>query len=159
MATFCRRYLQMYCILFNESFWISNNAFKMFSTKLSKHVPLRLIYNTSALVRIMALCPRCCIACRMVWYPNLFLAQHDDVMKWKHFPRYWPFVRGIHRSPVNSPHKGHWRGALMFSLICVWINGWVNNRETGDLRRHRAHYDVIVMKCAQWCSSVQQVFI
>ena len=31
---------------------------------------------------------------------------HDDVIKWKHFPRYWPFVRGIHRSPVNSPHKG-----------------------------------------------------
>ena len=51
---------------------------------------------------------------------------HDDVIKWKHFPRYWPFVRGIHRSPVNSPHKGQWREALMFSLICVWINGWVN---------------------------------
>ena len=50
---------------------------------------------------------------------------HDDVIKWKHFPHYWPFVRGIHRSPVNSPHKGQWRGALMFSLICVWINGWV----------------------------------
>ena len=71
---------------------------------------------------------------------------HDDIIKWKHFPRYWPFVRGIHRSPVNSPHKGQWRGALMFSLICIWINGWVNNREAGDLRRHRAHYDVIVMK-------------
>ena len=47
--------------------------------------------------------------------------------------------------PVNSPHKGQWRRALMLSLICVWINGWVNNREAGDLRRHRAHYDVIVM--------------
>ena len=70
---------------------------------------------------------------------------HDDVIKWKHFPRYWPFVREIHRSPVNSPHKGHWRGALIFSLICVWINGWVNNSEAGDLRRHRAHFDVIVM--------------
>ena len=71
---------------------------------------------------------------------------HDDVIKWKHFPCYWPFVRGIHRSPVNSPHKGQWRGALMFSLICVWINGWVNNREAGDLRRYRGHYDVIVMR-------------
>ena len=48
-------------------------------------------------------------------------------------------------SPVNSPHKGQWRGALIFSLICAWINGWVNNREAGDLRRHRAHYDVTVM--------------
>ena len=70
---------------------------------------------------------------------------HADITKWKHFPRYWPFVRGIHRSPVCSPHKGQWRGALMFSLICAWINGWVNNREAGDLRRHRAHYDVTVM--------------
>ena len=77
------------------------------------------------------------------WHP--FAPSHDDVIKWKHFPRYWPFVRGIHRSSVNSPHKGQWRGALMFSLICVWINGWVNNRETCDLRRYRAHYDVIVM--------------
>ena len=69
----------------------------------------------------------------------------DDVIKWKHFPRYRPFVRGIHRSPVNSPHKDQWHGALMFSLICAWTNGWVNNRDTGDLTRHRAHYDVIVM--------------
>ena len=71
---------------------------------------------------------------------------HDDVIKWKHFPRYWPFARGIHRSPVNSPHKDQWRGALMFSLICVWINGWVNNSEAGDLRRYQAHYDVSVMR-------------
>ena len=71
--------------------------------------------------------------------------KHDDVIKWKHFPRYWPFMRGIHRSPVNSSHKGQWRGALMFSLICTRINGWVSNRETGDLRRHQAHCDVIVM--------------
>ena len=33
----------------------------------------------------------------------------------------------------------------MFSLICVWINDWVNNGEAGDLRRYRIHYDVIVM--------------
>ena len=70
---------------------------------------------------------------------------HDDVIKWKKIPRYWPFVRGIHRSTVNSPHKGQWRGALIFSLICTWKNGWVNNREAGDLRRHRVHYDVTVM--------------
>ena len=78
-----------------------------------------------------------------VWLIYIFI--HDDVIKWRRFPWYWPLVRGIHRSPVNSPHKGQWRGALVFSLICAWINGWVNNRETGDLRRHRAHYDVIVM--------------
>ena len=68
---------------------------------------------------------------------------------WRHQveknPRYWPFVRGIHRSPGNSPHKGQWREALMFSLICAWINGWVNNGAAGDLRCDRAHHDVTVM--------------
>ena len=63
---------------------------------------------------------------------------------------YWPFVYGIHRSPMNSPHKGHWRGALMFSFICAWINGWVNYGEASDLRRHRAHYDVTVMSTLKW---------
>ena len=72
--------------------------------------------------------------------------EHDDVIKWKHFPRYWPFVRGIHRSPVNSTHKDQWRGALMFTLICARINGWVNNRKAGDMSRYRTHYDVIVMQ-------------
>ena len=70
---------------------------------------------------------------------------HDDVIKWKHFPRYWPFVGGIHRPPVDSHHKGQWRGALMFSLICAWTNSWTNNRDAVDLRRHRADYDVIIM--------------
>ena len=83
-------------------------------------------------------------SCHFYRYPFGVL-HYDDVIKRKHFPRNWLFVRGIHRSPVNSPHKGQWRGALMFSLIFAWINGWVNNREAGDLRRYRAHWDVIVM--------------
>ena len=64
----------------------------------------------------------------------------------------WPFVLGIRRSPVNYPHKSQWCGALMFSFICAWMNGWVNNREAGCLRRHRAHYDVTVM-WADWKTS------
>ena len=69
------------------------------------------------------------------------LPMHDDVIKLKNFPRYWPFVRGIHRPPVTSPHKGQGCGALMFSFISAWIN----SREGGDLRRHCDHYDVTVM--------------
>ena len=80
----------------------------------------------------------------VTYYPYDNWTWHD-VIKWKHFSRYWSFVRGIYRSPVNTPQKGQWRGALMFSLICAWINGWANNREAGDLRRHRAHHDVTVM--------------
>ena len=48
------------------------------------------------------------------------LPNHDAVIKWKHFPCYWPFMRGIHQWPVDSPHKGQWCRTLMFSLICAW---------------------------------------
>ena len=89
---------------------------------------------------------------RAVKSATWFLLTHDDVIKWKHFPRNWPCVHaGNSPVPVKSPHKGQWRGALMFSLICFWINGWVNNREAGDLRRYLGHYDVIVMKSKIIC--------
>ena len=74
-----------------------------------------------------------------------YLRVHYDVIEWKHFPRYWSFVRGINRSPVISYHKGQWRRALMFSLTCAWLNGWVNSGEAGDLRHHCAHYDDTVV--------------
>ena len=54
-------------------------------------------------------------------------------------------VRGIHRSLVNSPHQGQWRGVLLFSSICAWTNNWINNQGVGDLRGHRAHHDVTAM--------------
>ena len=54
-------------------------------------------------------------------------------------------VTGIHRSPMNSPHKSQWRRALIFSLICAWTNGWANHGDAGDLRRNRAHYGITVM--------------
>ena len=81
------------------------------------------------------------IQCDLVFRESIKWS-HDDVVLWQHFPRYWPFVRRIHRSPVNSPHKGQWRGALTFSLMCGWTNGWVNTRDAGDMRHYRAFYDV-----------------
>ena len=56
-----------------------------------------------------------------------------------------PLCGEIHQSPVNSRQKGQWCGALMFSLICAWMNDWVNTREAGDKRRRRTDYDVTVM--------------
>ena len=55
---------------------------------------------------------------------------HDDVIKWKHYPRYWP-----HRWPVVSLYKGQGHGALAFSLNCIWKKktGWANNRDADDL--------------------------
>ena len=64
---------------------------------------------------------------------------HDDVIKLKHFQNYWPFVRGIHRLPANSHYKGQWRGALMFSLICVLNKqscGWWFKTPWRSLWRH-----------------------
>ena len=69
---------------------------------------------------------------------------------WRHqmetFSALLAICAGNSPGTVNSPHKGQWRGTLMFTLICARINGWVNNREAGDLRRYRTHYDVIVMR-------------
>ena len=78
----------------------------------------------------------------------IYQIQHAVMMtpsNGNNFARYWPFVREIYRSPVNSPHKGQWCGALMLSSICAWINGSVNNGEAGDLRRNHAHYNVTVI--------------
>ena len=87
----------------------------------------------------LSVCPSICLPDH--WHPI-----HDDIIKWKYFPCYWPFVQGIHRPPVNSLYKGQWRGAVMFSLICAWADGWVNNRNAGDLRCHHVHCDFTIMQ-------------
>ena len=95
-------------------------------------------------------------------FPTVWFVMADfEQPLWSHLLRLYPFSWWRHQmetfsallaicagnsaAPVNSPHKGQWRGALMFTLICVWINGCVNNREAGDLRRYCAHYGVTVM--------------
>ena len=80
--------------------------------------------------------------------PNLMQQVSWDMMTSSNgniFRAYWSFVRGIHRSPVNTPHEGQWRGALVFSFIYAWTKSSISKRDTGDLWHHRAHYDVIVM--------------
>ena len=67
------------------------------------------------------------------WYTYVIHISIMSSSNGNHFPRYWPFVRGIYSSQANSPCKGQWCGALMFSLICAWRNGWANKRDTGDL--------------------------
>ena len=80
---------------------------------------------------------------------RISILRAQDCLWWRHqletFSALLAISAGNSPVPVKSPHKGQWRGALMFSLICARINGWVNNREAGDLRLHRAHYDVTVM--------------
>ena len=102
-----------------------------------------LIWKSSA---TMNYC-RLMVICKITLSDTEDVSKHDDVIKCKHFPRYWPFVRGIHRSSIQ---KGQWRGALVFTLICVWINGSVSNHEAGDLRRYRAHYDITVMRTVKY---------
>ena len=80
-------------------------------------------------------CPESC----NIYQQNIVTSSNGN-----NFPRFWPFVRVIHRSPVDSSNKGKWRRALMFSLICACTNGWANTWDACDLKRHRAH-DVSVM--------------
>ena len=68
---------------------------------------------------------------------------HDDVIKWKPFSALMALCKG--NPLVESPHKGQWCKYLIYSLICAWTNGWANNQDASDLRRHHAHYDVTVM--------------
>ena len=95
------------------------------------------------------------------WREFSIIIVHDDVIKRKHFPRQWSFVRGIHQWPLNSPHNAQWRGALMFFLICAWIKGWVNNREAGDLIRHRTLFNIAMYlyflhaRLLSWLDAIQ----
>ena len=136
---FCKRYVST----FQQFDFLTSVLFVLTTKKLSK---LRFIdplwresFPRQSRRRVLGSCNR--------------LYAHGDVIKWKHFPRCWLFVQGNHRSPVNFPHKCQWRGALMFSVIIGRTNGCVNNRDAGDLRRHRAYYDVTVMYWRHFMSS------
>ena len=96
-------------------------------------------------------------ACLMLSIVIGLLSVQDDVIKWKHFPRHWPLVMGIHRSPVNSPHKGLWLGTLMLSLTWAWTSGWANHRDAGDLTHYRSHHDVTVMSCWLYLLSLSYI--
>ena len=110
-----------------------------------KNAPLDIPYDVDERERLSLWQP--CRRC-MRWRLSLrdgkrWYGCHSENAWWRHQMETFSALLAI--CAVNSPHKGQWRWALMFSLICAWINGWVNNREAGDLRRQRAHYDVIVM--------------
>ena len=89
------------------------------------------------------LCKVSAILLRSRFWIIVQMSWHDDVIKWKHFPHYWPFVRGI---------PGHrWIPHTKASDAELWcfdlrLNKWLSKQSGGwNLRRHHAHYDVIVM--------------
>ena len=97
-------------------------------TRLASYYPSRVITQARSCRLFVSRRLRTSIGYIMYFIvKGLWLYFHEGVIKWTHFLRYWTFVRGVHRSPVNFHHKGQWEGALMFSLICAQTNGWVNN--------------------------------
>ena len=103
-------------------------------------------------------------SCQLKWIENKIYFYKPQKQRnktwWRHqmetFPALLTLCEEIHRWPVDSPNKSHWHGALMFSLICAWTNGWANDWDAGDLRSHRAYYDVTVMysgKLPRWSFS------
>ena len=69
-------------------------------------------------------------------FNNRYMHQNNDVMICYNFPSYRPLLRGIHWSPMDSLHKGQWRGALIYSLMCPLRTGWTSIGVAGELRRH-----------------------
>ena len=114
--------ISCYRMLSDQSVHI-NETFKSYPCMTFHQKQEKVSENLIALCCNLMMGPNCSLKYRCTIFRfvrKIMVADiHDDVIKWKHFPRYWPFVRGIHRSPVNSSHKGQWCGALMFSLICV----------------------------------------
>ena len=78
---------------------------------------------------------------------------HDNIIKWKYFLHYWPFVRGNHWSPLSSPHKGQWCCTVMFSLICICLKKWMSKqskcRWLEMLSRSLWHHFNVVVLCSK----------
>ena len=87
----------------------------------------------------------------------LINATHDDVINWEHFPRYWPFVRGTHRSSVNSPQRPVTRSFDVFfdlskQLSIQWW-GWWFETLSRPLWRHRNEKYKLVFMISHHCGS------
>ena len=118
-----------------------------YKKKITKNFTFKLSYFAKSLVKCtipwakMSWYQRQCYACILSILWHMMTSSNGNI-----FCVTDPFVWGIYQWLVNSQHKSKWCGALMFSLICASINGWVNNRRHGDLRRQLAHYDVTIMR-------------
>ena len=128
-------YRYLYTLI--DIFWYIFST--IFFTRMTTHL---LLYFTRYVLQYIPMCQFYGLYCLHEMsrndYRQAYKMRMNDVIKWKKIPRYWPFVRGKHRSLVDSPHKDQWRGAFF-----VWVEQTIEM--PGDLRRHRTHYDVIVM--------------
>ena len=120
-----RWYVYTYFLCYTALSWICKYCSYKFGSQLFKHQGLITAQRTGCsdpyIYRAKTLFTE-----SRGWANNrIYQCIHDDVMKWKYYPRYWPFVRGIHRSPVNSPHKAQWRGALMYIVRNVSYYLWL----------------------------------
>ena len=83
---------------------------------------------------------------KLVWGDEWWC--HDMIMTWQWFPHYWPYVRGIHGSLLDSADKGPVTVTLIFPLLLAWISCWTNRRVVSAFRWHDAH--VISPWCTIW---------
>ena len=112
------------CLLFTLIFWLSTWNWRFFIT-FFREILIANLYghnrlnpaDVASIWTILIVPITCWLDSRALEARQHVIGLHDDVTKWKHFPCYWPFLRGIHRSPVNSPHKGQWRGTMVSSMI------------------------------------------
>ena len=103
-------------------------------------------------VGLVAVAPKSCNWGKLVRNKNVVGVSLVYSIKWKHFPRYMALCAG--NSPVTGefPAQRPVTRSFDVSLICVWMDCWLNNREADDLRGHCTHYDVTVMATEQQLS-------
>ena len=117
---------------------------KLTSQKLRQNWACMKQIGLNATIPCLSSCPTPCE--EVSYIKDVRYVQNDRSARWRHAMKTFSALLPLcaWNSTVNSPHKGQ-RRPLMCSLICVWANDWVNNRDAGDLGRHCAPYDVTVM--------------
>ena len=82
----------------------------------------------------------------LVWICCLTNSRYvDDFRRQETFPCYWSFVRGIHRRPVNSSHKG----PVMRKISPVDVS-WSSSSSWYRCYRHYHHSHIILYQHTNW---------
>ena len=124
------------CRQWRQSWYYVNSCFLVHVISISAKLVMVQNLSLTGMLRVIMKTP---LAVGSDDTPTMMTSSNRNIF------RVTSLLCGNSPSTVNSPHKDQWCGVLMFSLICAWRNDWLNNREAGDLRRHHAHHDVIVM--------------
>ena len=143
----CRNSIFLTKLCQRHVYWSFDSLCRQSISKMVLSMQDKRVFSSSLWWRISKTCPKVIVE-KLIIKSSYALSSNQLQWRtwWCHQMEIFSALRAICVGNSPVPYKDQWRGALMISMICVWINDWVINREAGDLRRYRAHYDVILMK-------------